>query len=113
MNIQKEKGESRFATLAPHIPGTQTREPSTFNFNIDHQIYLLQLKLQHIHHSHLRDPNIFIKLFHISNETWALLVRLAWPISTRPLDLRMGHKHIMRLPKTTHWEKKKAFISSW
>ena len=87
MNIQKEKGESRFATLAPHIPGTRTREPSTFNFSIDHQIYLFQLKLQHIHHSHLRDPNIFIKLFHISNETWALLVRLAWPISTRARDL--------------------------
>ena len=41
MNIQKEKGESRFATLAPHIPGTRTREPSTFSFNIDHQINLL------------------------------------------------------------------------
>ena len=27
MNIQKEKGESRFATLAPHILGTRTREP--------------------------------------------------------------------------------------
>ena len=45
MNIQKEKGESQFATLAPHIPGTRIREPSTFNFSIDHQIYLFQLKL--------------------------------------------------------------------
>ena len=33
MNIQKEKGESRFATLAPHIPGTRTRELSTLTFS--------------------------------------------------------------------------------
>ena len=59
-----------------------------------------------------RDSNISSIDIHIWHETWALLVWLAWPKSTRPLDLRMGHKHIMRLPKTTHWEKKKASTSS-
>ena len=108
--ISKKKKENLDSRHSPPI--FLELEPENFQLSTSALIIKYIYSNWNFNISLFRDSNISSIDIHIWHETWALLVWLAWPKSTRPLDLRRGMKHHETSKNNPLGKIKKASTSS-